>query len=334
MNGLSKLNYKKIIVTALLIILPLLLEQINSYFVHIAIAIGIFSILSLSLNVIIGYAGQFALGHAAFYGIGAYSAALLMIHFQLSFWLALPAAAIIAGLFGFLLGLPVIRLRGDYLAIVTLGFGEIVRLIFVNWVEVTRGPMGIPGIPAPRLFGYSFTDKTDYYYLILVMLMITIYVIHRVVHSGIGLNLLTIREDETLAKSIGIRPVKYKLLAFTLGGFFAGAAGAFWASYITFISPDTFRYLDSVNILAMVILGGAASIPGSILGAVILVLAPELLRYVDDYRMMLLGLAIVLMMIFKPSGFWGEKHRTINFYSSQKGDQPHGQIAKSRKSIR
>ncbi len=217
---MSKLNYRKIIVTALLIILPLLLEQINSYFVHIAIAIGIFSILSLSLNVIIGYAGQFALGHAAFYGIGAYSAALLMIHFQLSFWLALPAAAIIAGLFGFLLGLPVIRLRGDYLAIVTLGFGEIVRLIFVNWVEVTRGPMGIPGIPAPRLFGYSFTDKTDYYYLILVMLMITIYVIHRVVHSGIGLNLLTIREDETLAKSIGIRPVKYKLLAFTLGGFF------------------------------------------------------------------------------------------------------------------
>lgn len=299
---------------ALLIALPLVLQQINDYWMHIVIMIGIFSILSMSLNVIIGYAGQFALGHAAFYGIGAYSVALLMIHFQISFWIALPAAAVIAGFFGFLLGTPVIRLRGDYLGIVTLGFGEIVRLIFVNWVDVTRGPMGLPGIPAPTLFGFTFSGKTEFYYLILVLVFLAFFVIHRVVHSGIGLSLLTIREDETLAQSIGIRPNKYKLLAFTVGGFFAGIAGAFWASYISFVSPDAFRYLDSVNILAMVILGGSASLPGSILGAVILVLAPELLRYMSDYRMMLLGLAIVLMMIFKPTGFWGEKHRKYNFY--------------------
>ncbi|WP_033403786.1 branched-chain amino acid ABC transporter permease [Paenibacillus fonticola] len=299
---------------AVLIVLPLVLQQVNDYWMHIVIMIGIFSILSMSLNVIIGYAGQFALGHAAFYGIGAYSAALLMIHFHVSFWIALPAAAVIAGFFGFLLGTPVIRLRGDYLGIVTLGFGEIVRLIFVNWVDVTRGPMGLPGIPAPTLFGYTFSGKTEFYYLILALALLTFFVIHRIVHSGIGLSLLTIREDETLAQSVGIRPNKYKLLAFTVGGFFAGIAGAFWASYISFVSPDAFRYLDSVNILAMVILGGSASLPGSVLGAVILVLAPELLRYMSDYRMMLLGLAIVLMMIFKPTGFWGEKHRKYNFY--------------------
>lgn len=188
------------------------------------------------------------------------------------------------------------------------------RLIFVNWVDVTRGPMGLPGIPAPTLFGYTFSGKTEFYYLILALALLTFFVIHRIVHSGVGLSLMTLREDETLAQSIGIRPNKYKLLAFTVGAFFAGIAGAFWASYISFVSPDAFRYLDSVNILAMVILGGSASLPGSVLGAVILVLAPELLRYMSDYRMMLLGLAIVLMMIFKPTGFWGEKHRKYNFY--------------------
>lgn len=308
-------------VAAVLLALPLALGQINDYLMHIVIMIGIFSILSMSLNVIIGYAGQFALGHAAFYGIGAYSAALLMIHFHVSFWIALPAAAVIAGFFGFLLGTPVIRLRGDYLGIVTLGFGEIVRLIFVGWVDVTRGPMGLPGIPAPSLFGYTFSGKIEFYYLILALALLTFFVIHRVVHSGVGLSMLTVREDETLAQSIGIRPNKYKLIAFTVGGFFAGIAGAFWATYISFVSPDAFRYLDSVNILAMVILGGTASLPGSILGAVILVLAPELLRYMSDYRMLLMGLAIVLMMIFKPTGFWGEKHRKFNFYGmARKGE--------------
>ncbi|WP_435921999.1 branched-chain amino acid ABC transporter permease [Paenibacillus sp. DYY-L-2] len=308
-------------IAAVLLALPLALGQINDYLMHIVIMIGIFSILSMSLNVIIGYAGQFALGHAAFYGIGAYSAALLMIHFHVSFWIALPAAAVIAGFFGFLLGTPVIRLRGDYLGIVTLGFGEIVRLIFVGWVDVTRGPMGLPGIPAPSLFGYTFSGKTEFYYLILALALLTFFVIHRVVHSGVGLSMLTVREDETLAQSIGIRPNKYKLIAFTVGGFFAGIAGAFWATYISFVSPDAFRYLDSVNILAMVILGGTASLPGSILGAVILVLAPELLRYMSDYRMLLMGLAIVLMMIFKPTGFWGEKHRKFNFYGmARKGE--------------
>ena len=306
--------YRKLGIALVLIVLPFVLEPINSYLVHIVISIGIFAILSLSLNLIIGYAGIFALGHAAFYGIGAYSAALLMLHFGLSFWAVLPLSALLAGLSGLLIGSTVIRLRGDYLAIVTLGFGEIVRLIFVNWVSLTNGPMGLSSIPQPSLFGFTFHQKTEYYFLILLLLLLTLFVIHRVVHSGIGLNLMVIREDETLANSIGINPIRYKILSFFLGAFFAGIAGAFWASYITFISPDAFRYLDSVNILAMVIVGGIASIPGAVLGAGIMVLAPELLRFVSDYRMLILGVAIVLMMIYKPTGFWGEKHRKVNFY--------------------
>jgi branched-chain amino acid transport system permease protein len=297
-----------------LLLLPLWLQQINDYFVHIMITIGVYIILALSLNVIVGYAGQFALGHAAFYGIGAYVAALLMVNHGLSFWLVLPISAIVTGVFGLLLGSPVMRLKGDYLGIVTLGFGEIVRLIFVNWVEVTKGPMGIPGIPSPELFGYSFHQKLDYYYLIFVLVAITVFVIHRIVHSGIGLSLLVVREDEIAAESMGIRPFKLKLLAFTVGAFFAGVAGAFWASYISYISPDSFQYIDSVTILSMVILGGMGTVPGSILGAAILTVTPEVLRFVSDYRMMLLGIAIVLMMVFKPSGFWGEHRRKRNVY--------------------
>lgn len=311
---MKKIWNNKIILGIFLILLPFVLQGINDYFIHIAITIGVYIMLSLSLNVIVGYAGQFALGHAAFYGIGAYISALAMVNLNMSFWIALPLSAMVTGIFGILLGSPVMRLKGDYLGIVTLGFGEIVRMIFVNWVKLTKGPMGIPGIPSPELFGYTFSSKIDFYFLILFLAVLTVFIINRVIHSGIGLNLLTVREDETVAKSIGIKPAKYKLMAFALGAFFAGAAGAFWASYISFISPDAFKYADSVNILAMVVLGGTASIPGSILGASILTIAPEILRYASDYRMMLLGIAIVLMMIFKPSGFWGEKHRKYNFY--------------------
>lgn len=310
-----------IIITALLLVLPFILGQFGDFWLHIVIMIGIFSILSMGLNVIIGYAGQFALGHAAFYGIGAYTAALLMLHYELSFWLVLPISAVVTGIFGLILATPVMRLRGDYLGIVTLGFGEIVRLIFVNWIDLTRGPMGLPGIPAPELFGYTFSGKIEFYYLILLLAGITYAVIYRIVHSGIGLNMLTVREDESLAASIGIRPAKYKIMAFTIGAFFAGIAGSFWATYISYVSPDAFRYLDSVNILAMVILGGSGNLAGSILGASILVITPEILRYVSEYRMLILGLAIVLMMIFKPQGFWGEKHRKLNFYGkARKGE--------------
>ena len=297
-----------------LLLLPFLLQQIDDYLLHIAVTVGVYIILALSLNVIVGYAGLFAIGHAAFYGIGAYAAALLIVNFGVSFWLALPLAAVITCLFGCLLGSTVIRLKGDYLGIVTLAFGEIVRLLFVNLVDVTRGPMGIPGIAPPSFLGRNFDNKIDFYFLILLLDLLTIFLVNRIVYSGVGMDFLVCREDETLAKSIGIRPVKYKLLAFAVGTFLAGAAGAFWASYITYISPDAFQYMDSINILSMVVLGGTASLGGSVIGAVILVLAPEILRFTSNYRMVIMGLLIIIMMIFKPSGFWGEKHRRFNFY--------------------
>lgn len=305
------------ILTALiLLILPFLLQVFGNedFLLRIAMMIGIYIILTLSLNIIVGYAGQFALGHAAFYGIGAYTAAILMVNYDISFWLALPAAAIVTGFFGFLLGTPVMRLKGDYLGIVTLGFGEIVRLIFVNWINLTNGPMGIPGIPTPSIGEYSFSSNMDFYYLVLVITAVVVFVVRRIVQSGFGLNLLTVREDETASESIGIRPTRSKLLAFAIGAFFAGIAGALFATTAMFVSPDSFQYLESVNILAMVVLGGTASIPGSILGATILTVAPEILRFVSDYRMILLGLLIVLMMVFKPSGFWGESRRKRNFF--------------------
>ncbi|GGF97438.1 branched-chain amino acid ABC transporter permease [Paenibacillus abyssi] len=300
----------------LLLMLPFVVQMFDNadFLLRIAVMIGIYIILTLSLNIIVGYAGQFALGHAAFYGIGAYTAALLMVNYDVSFWLALPAAAIVTGFFGFLLGTPVMRLKGDYLGIVTLGFGEIVRLIFVNWIDLTNGPMGIPGIPAPSLGSYTLGSNMDFYYLVLVVTVISVLIIRRIVQSGFGLNLLTVREDEIAAESIGIRPMKYKLLAFTIGALFAGVAGALFAVTAMFVSPDSFQYVESVNILAMVVLGGTASIPGSILGATILTVAPEALRFISDYRLILLGLIIVLMMVYKPSGFWGESKRKRNFF--------------------
>jgi len=291
----------------------------NEYFMHILITIGLYIILTLSLNLITGYAGQFSMGHAAFYGIGAYIAALAMLNAGLSFWLAMVISAFLTAFFGLVLGLPALRLQGDYLGIVTLGFGEIVRLVFVNWVDVTRGPMGLPGIPAPQIGLYEFTGKVPYYYLIIILVLFTIFVMRRLTNSRFGLGLITVREDEIAASAIGINTTRIKLTAFTIGAFFAGITGAFFASYISFISPDSFMFIDSVTILAMVVLGGMGSILGSLIGAVILVVVPEFLRFLADYRMILYGLMMVIMMIYKPEGFWGAGKRVKNIWRQALG---------------
>lgn len=301
----------------LVLVIPLFLH--NEYFLHILITIGIYTMLALGLNLITGYTGQFSMCHAAFYGIGAYVAALAMLRCGLSFWLALIIAAVLTAVFGFFLGLPALRLQGDYLGIVTLGFGEIVRLVFVNWVGVTRGPMGLPGIPAPQIGSFVFSGKVSYYYLIFLLVVFTVFFINRMVNSRFGLGLVTVREDEIAASAIGINTTQKKLVAFSTGAFFAGITGGFFAGYISFVSPDSFMYIDSVTILSMVVLGGMGSIPGSIVGAVILVLAPELLRFLVDYRMLLYGLILIIMMIYKPEGFWGGSKRVKNIWLKAKG---------------
>ncbi len=318
MHIFLKYKYLPYIICGVLFLVPFIID--NSYFLHILISIGLYIILALSLNLVTGFAGQLSLGHVAFYGVGAYTSALLMLNFNLNFWLATIASAIVAALFGFLLGLPTLRLRGDYLAIVTLGFAEIIRLILVNWDSLTRGPMGLPGIPSPEIFGFSFFSKESFYYLILFFAIFTIVFMYRLTNSGVGMAMQTVKADEIAAESIGIHPIKYKLLAFVISAGFAGIAGSFYASYISFISPDTFVYNDSCTILAMVVLGGLGSVPGSIVGATVLTLIPELLRFLSSYRMIIFGSLMVFMMIYRPSGFWGADKRILNIYKINSGD--------------
>ena len=311
------------LIVAAILLLGLPWVVTNKYYIHILISVGLYSILALSLNLVTGYAGQLSFCHVAFYGIGAYTGGLLMLRLGVSFWLAILAGALMAAFFGLILGLPTLRLRGDYLAIVTLGFGEIVRLVLINSTELTRGPLGRPGIPSPNLFGYQFSGRVPYYYLILVFLLLTLFLMRRITNSGIGLSMLAVKHDEIAAESIGIAPIKYKLLAFVLSAAFAGAVGVFYASYVSFISPDTFVYTDSVTILAMVVLGGMASLPGAVLGALVLSAVPEILRAINDYRMVLYGLLMVLMMIYRPQGFWGMQRRLKNAYKYSVGGKDH-----------
>ncbi|MEG0579722.1 MAG: branched-chain amino acid ABC transporter permease, partial [Niameybacter sp.] len=259
-------------------------------------------VLALSLNFVLGFAGQLSMGHAAFYAIGAYTVAILTVDFKVSFWIAIIIAAIIAGVFGFILGMPTLRLNGDYLAIVTIGFGEIVRLILVNWIGFTKGPSGIPGIPSPSIFGMKINTNTEYYYLILVIVILTIYVSYKLLNSRLGRGLIAIRDDEVAAQAMGVNVTFLKVMAFVLGAVIAGIAGGFFASFVHYVNPDNFTYMESVSILCMVVLGGLGSIPGVILGAVILTLLPEALRDVATYRYAIYGILLALMMIMRPQG--------------------------------
>jgi branched-chain amino acid transport system permease protein len=298
-----KMIYVWIAVGLIALVLPLIIR--DNYVQRLVIMVGVYSILALSLNLVAGYTGQLSIGHAAFYGIGAYVSAILSIEMHIPFWFALPIAGVVAAALGLVVGIPSLRLRGDYLAIVTIAFGEVIRLIFLNWVGVTRGPMGIPGIPKPSLFGVVLRDNASFYYLMLVLLGFTIFVVYRIVNSRLGRALVAIRDDEVAARATGIDITRLKVLVFVVGAFFAGIAGSYYAHFMTYINPDNFIYMESVTILCMVVLGGIGSIPGSILGAAILTLAPELLRNAIQFRMVLFGATMVLLMLFRPQGFLG-----------------------------
>lgn len=306
-----------LLASVLLLLAPFYVS--NSYFLHIMIVMFLNIVLASSLNLIIGYCGQVSFAHAAYYGVGAYTAALLMLKLGFSFWLALPCAALGACILGLIIGMPALRLKGDYLGIVTLGFGEIVRLVLLNSKTLTRGPAGLGGIPAPSLFGLTISGRTGFYYLVIAFAVITVIIIRRLMSSGVGLAMQAVNCDETATECAGVNPTKYKLMAFILGAAFAGMAGCFYASYITYISPDTFVYNDSITMLAMVTLGGMGTIAGPIFGAVVLTALPEVLRAISEYRMILYGLAMVLMMIFRPEGFFGASKREFNVYKRLAG---------------
>ena len=284
----------------------------------------IYVMLGLGLNIVVGFAGLLVLGYAAFYAVGAYTYALLAQHYGLSFWLSLPVAGVLAALTGFLLGLPVLRLRGDYLAIVTLGFGEITRLLLNNLNVLTGGPDGIGNIPRPTLFGLEFGRRAsegnatfheffgiDYsgehaviflYLLGLALVVLILFVINRLQRMPLGRAWEALREDEIACRSLGLNPTVIKLSALTLSAAFAGLAGAFFAARQGYINPESFTFIESAMVLAIVVLGGMGSQLGVMLAAIAITALPELAREFNEYRMLAFGLVMVLMMIWRPQG--------------------------------
>lgn len=298
---------------ALLVIVLLAMPLLGSFYqTNIMISAMLYIILALGLNIVVGLAGQLVLGYVSFYAIGAYAYGLLNHFYGLGFWACLPLGGILAGLAGLALGFPVLRLRGDYLAIVTLGFGEIVRLGLLNWTSLTGGPSGVSDIPRPAFFNIALNlnEATIYlYYLSLAAVLITALVIHRLKNSRVGLALQAMREDEIASESMGINITSAKLAAFALGSCWAGFAGVLFAAKTTFINPSSFTFMESAMILSMVVLGGMGSISGVIIAAIILILAPEYLRAFSEYRMLIFGSIMVLVMIFRPQGLVSGKSR-------------------------
>ena len=296
----------------------------NPYHIDVLVTSGIFILLALGLNVIVGYAGVLNLGFAALYAVGAYSYALLNIHYHLPFWGGIWISALAGAVFGMLLAFPALRLSGDYLAIVTLGAGEIVRIALNNLDAVTGGPNGLLGIAHPSLtIGRLHVDfgveSGPYYYLVLALVLLVIFSLKRLEDSPLGRAWIAIREDELAASCMGINPLAAKLWAFGIGGFIAGIAGAVFAAKQGTVSPDSFDFVVSVMVLAMLVLGGMGNITGVVLGAFSLSLLPEFLRGFDIYRMLLFGIAMILMMLLRPQGILGEARHQREY---RKGEEP------------
>ena len=310
----------------------------DRYLMDIAIMMLTYIMLGWGLNIVIGLAGLLDLGYVAFYAVGAYSYALFAIHFGWSFWICLPIAGIFAAMFGGLLGLPVLRLRGDYLAIVTLAFGEMIRILLLNWYQLTKGPDGLTGIPRPSFFGLPFKSFPDegeqtfhtffgieydpmqriifLYYLILVLALITNLFTIKIRRLPIGRAWEALREDEIACKSLGVNPRNTKLTAFAIGAMFGGFAGSFFATRQAFISPESFTFIESAIIVAIVVLGGMGSQTGVVLATVFLIGLIEVFRDFESYRMIAFGGAMVLIMIFRPRGILATRKPTITLEKS------------------
>jgi branched-chain amino acid transport system permease protein len=283
--------------------LPLYLN--NPYVLRIFIHIGIYALLTSSLNIVNGYTGLFSVGHAAFYGVGAYASTILCIRLGLSFWLGLPFGAFAAGVAGYVIAKPTLRLRGVFLTLTTMGFNMIIMLIFLNWDSLTGGSLGIMGIPMPVFFNMKFLQPLPYYYLIIIINFIVIIFLYRLMRSRFGLTLKAIREDERAAACNGINVARWKNTAFVLAAVLAGLAGAFYAHYIRYISPEAFNFTESFIIVTMLAFGGPGNILGPVVGAFILVGVTEAFRVFADYRMVFYGTLLILMMLVRPQGLLG-----------------------------
>jgi len=295
-------------------LVPLVAGQYWNYTIG---TVGIYVLLGLGLNIVVGLAGLLDLGYVAFFAIGAYTMALLTApaphHLLWSFWIVLPIGVVIAAITGLLLGAPVLRMRGDYLAIVTLGFGEIIRILSASDVltPFTGGPRGVPSVSGPTLFGKPFSSNIDFVYLIFLAVLLIIFVTNRLQNSRVGRAWEAMREDEIVSRAMGINTLTQKLLAFAIGAAFAGLGGALFASRNQFTGPEDFTLMVSINVVAVVIVGGMGNIPGVIAGALVLKGLPEVLRQLQDYRVLVFGALLVVMMLWRPAGIIPSSRRKM-----------------------
>jgi branched-chain amino acid transport system permease protein len=277
----------------------------NMYYLQVLVFIGIYIILTLSLNLLNGYVGLLSIGHAAFYGIGAYASAKLSIDLGLPWVAALAGAGAIAGFFGFLIAKPTLRLSGIYLTLVTLGFNMILFLVLQNWMSFTNGPLGIMDIPPPSILAYAVSSRLQYYYLILTLVLLTVFSMHRLMTCRFGRALTAIRENELAAEAAGVNTTRYKTQAFVLAAFYAGIAGSFYAHFVKYISPDSFTINESFILLAMLAFGGQGNLIGPVVGAAALILIPEIFRPLQEYRMFVYGGVLIVMMLVRRQGLLG-----------------------------
>jgi branched-chain amino acid transport system permease protein len=281
-------------------LVPVLL---NDYWTDVGTMALFYIILALGLNIVVGFTGLLDLGYAAFFAVGAYTTGILTTQYHVSFWITFVLAGLFAALAGVVIGAPTLRLRSDYLAIVTLGFGEIVRISATN-LQFTGAASGIYGIPRPQIGPIVLFSESDIYYLMLILAILVLFAVRRLGNSRIGRAWKYIREDEDAAEAMGINRVRYKLLAYALGATFGGFAGSLFAVKMTAIAPESFNFMQSVMILLAIVLGGIGRLPGVVLGAVLVILLPEAMRSFSDWRLFVFGALLVIMMIFRPQGLW------------------------------
>jgi branched-chain amino acid transport system permease protein len=287
-------------------VLPLLTA--NPYQMHILNLLGIYMLLNFGLNIAMGYCGQMNLAMAAFWGVGAYASTLLTVDLGVNIWLALPIAGLVTAILGGLVGLPSLKVRSHYLAIVTIGLAGIINLVLVNEREITRGAIGITNVPSPSIFGFELNNGYRYYYFILVMVALGYLLARQIVDNRIGRNFIAIRDDHTAAQAMGVNIAYYQILAFAISGFYAGIAGSVYAHMINYVSPDIFAFQSMMFILTMTLVGGMGSLNGSIIGS-LLALVHEFLREFEDFQLVIYGAIVVLCVLFFPGGVVGLAHR-------------------------
>ena len=305
-------NLPYLVIVAILAVIPAVVT--NLYYIQVLIFIGIYIILALSLNLLNGYVGLLSIGHAAFYGIGAYASAKLVMVVGLPFPLAMLGAGAVAGIFGYFIAKTTLRLSGIYMTLATLGFNMIFFLVLQNWMSFTNGPLGIMDIPPPSILGYVIETRIQYYYLIFVLVLVTIGSMHRLMTCRFGRALIGIRENELAAETMGVNTTRYKIQAFVLAAFYAGIAGSYYAHFIKYISPDSFYIYESFILLAMLAFGGQGNLIGPVVGAAVLIIIPELFRFLQEYRMLVYGGVLIIMMLVRRQGLLGGRDYSLRLH--------------------